>query len=53
MRKAEHEQVRQPVEEVAGEEEKNRAAVETELPLTPSMNVPEAMTGSPIDVKET
>lgn len=51
-RKVEHEQVKLPVEEVAEGGEENKAAVETELPVTPSIDVPEAITGSPVDVDE-
>lgn len=51
-RKAEHEKIRQPVEDVAGGGEEKRAAEETELPVTPSMDVPKAMTGSPIKVEK-
>lgn len=51
VRKAEHEQRKPPVEE-AGESEENRAVVETELPVTPVMKIPEATTSVPIDVEE-
>lgn len=52
VKKAEHEQMRQLVEEVVGKEEENRAAIETELAVTPSMEVPKAMTGSPSEVED-
>lgn len=51
-KKVKHEQGRQLVNKVAGGREKNMAAVETELPVMSSMDVPEAMMGSPIDVNE-
>lgn len=51
-RKVEHEQRKEPVEKATGEGEGNRVAVDTELPITPSIEIPEAMTGSPIDIEE-
>lgn len=51
-RNAEHEQVRHLVEEVAWGWKENRTTIETELSVTPSMDVPEAMTGSLVDVEE-
>lgn len=36
-KKADHEPRRQPIEEAAGEREGNKASVDTELPVTPSM----------------
>lgn len=51
-KKADYEPRRQPIEEAAGEREGNKASVDTELPVTPSMEIPEAMTGSPIDIEE-
>lgn len=50
--KAEHEQSREPREEEAEETEKNKVAVDVELPITPSMEILEATTSAPIDVKE-
>lgn len=52
-RKAGHEQPREPREEVAEKREKNRVAIDIELPITPLMKIPEATTSAPIDVEET
>lgn len=51
-RKAKHEQGRQSVEDGTGEKEENREAEKSGLGVTPSMDVPEAMISSPIDVEE-
>lgn len=54
-RKAEQDHGRQPQrreEDPSVGEEDGRAAKETELPVTPSAEVLEAMTSSPIDLEE-
>lgn len=52
MKKAEHEPRRQPREEGANKGEESKTGVDIELPVTPMMEVPDAVTGSPINLEE-
>lgn len=40
------------VEDPIGGDEEGKAAIETELPVTPSAKIPETTTSSPIDLQE-
>lgn len=51
-KKAKHERTREPIEELAGDREGNRVAVDTELPITPLMEISDAMTSTIIDIEE-